>query len=300
MMCLPNGITTVGIELEGYWKASTRLAQVNCDDVCQHCAEEFDEAGDLIDGRSLCEECLWEATDLKEDGSVHYTNGIAPSHIAGEWASPILSSWAACVEAVRYNYPQQVSNLCGLHVHIGCDTRARRDFSIAPAYWKLLINRVEGLMPAQVTGRTAEWLTHRIKYGRSDETTTAYCVPNSMSERYGRYQHVNYGAYTDHGTIEVRLLPMSDHGAEEALCMIQAVLLSTSDYWTQPMYWDTEDQTISVEEDVILEPDEPITEAVSEIAYTVKGSVDHPEEEDQIDEDHTPQSDDTADDHEGD
>jgi hypothetical protein len=64
---------------------------------------------------------------------------------------------------------------------------------------------------------------------------------------------------------------MADHGADEALAMIEQVLLSTSAYWTQPVYWDVASSTVEVEEDVTIEPEDTVIEEEEPVTLEVEG-----------------------------
>jgi hypothetical protein len=276
----PNGIETVGVELEGFWDRS-EMPDFEYDDLCSYCQglierdDDEDSMGELPDPNDLCGECVHNIYGLKEDGSVHQPRGLYDV-VTGEYASSVLTSWRDLEYRVKRNYPHHVSNSTGLHVHIGCKDKALHNFSFSPTYWGILTNRLTDLVEAEaVTGRTAEWLTRRIEEGRSDDDADIYCAPNYVHQgmNSGRYYHVNYTSFHDHRTIEVRVLPMADHGPEEALRMIQEVLLATSQYWTQPVYWDTASSSVDVEDDVIVEEEENVLRKEDDRAFEVKGGV---------------------------
>jgi hypothetical protein len=268
----PTGIETVGIELEGFWDED-KLPSFDQDDLCEYCSDKMEFYPREEWGEHICDSCMMSLFDLKEDGSVYRPSGLY-NVITGEYASPVLRSWEGVVEAVQTHYPDHVSNRTGLHVHIGCKSSILHHFSFSPKYWKILNDRLEGLVEAgTVKGKTATWLTNRIHDGRSDSGADVYCAPNNYNYGIedGRYYHVNYGSFRRHRTIEVRVLPMADHGADEALAMIEQVLLSTSAYWTQPVYWDVASSTVEVEEDVTIEPEDTVIEEEEPVTLEVEG-----------------------------
>jgi len=268
----PTGIETVGVELEGFWDED-KLPSFGQDDLCSYCSDNLEHYDRDEWGEHLCDACMLSIFGLKEDGSVYRPSGLY-NVITGEYASPVLRSWEGVVEAVQTHYPDHVSNRTGLHVHIGCKSSTLHQFSFSPKYWKILNDRLEGLVEAgTVKGKTATWLTNRIHDGRSDSGADVYCAPNHYNYGLydGRYYHVNYDSFRRHRTIEVRVLPMADHGADEALAMIEQVLLSTSAYWTQPVHWDVASSTVEVEEDVTIEPEDTVIEEEESVTLEVEG-----------------------------
>lgn len=263
----PQGITTVGVEFEGYWERQGTPPEEPPDpEDCDHCTQ--DENG----GWHYCDDC-WvlhhpeendyhsdqderRQQDLKYDGSVACDENIdADAYVAGEAVSPILHNWAEVVEFTADRYPQQVDWKTGMHVHIGI-TQNLLNFSFAASYWSHLRGTLEDV-GSHCGPQTNEWLDHRLRTGRSTPDADYYCGPNTYKSRYERYNAVNYTAFEDHGTLEVRVCPMAHRAGtlsaeRQALSLIHGVLSATSEYWTSRQYWEQATGHINTEEDLTL------------------------------------------------
>ena len=274
-LVFPEGITTVGVELEGYWKTATPLGITSDPEDCDMCYwdEEYGEwvrcedCADDVDGYTIRR--ARRELGLKADGSVHVPRHLTLSHVAGEAASDILRTWPAVVDFVMSHYPDAGDHKCGMHVHLGC-TRDQWAFAFDPIYWMHL----QSTLAQTGTGcspQTQAWLNRRLKDGRSTAEADVYCAPNRQGEHYGRYWAVNYNAFDAHGTLEVRVNPMAEgmakgtyNPATQALNLIYTTLASTSTFWTTPSMWRQESQRATAAEDIRLEstietaPDEHI------------------------------------------
>jgi len=279
----PLDIQTVGVELEGHWLRPAGFSVASDDEPCEWCV--YDDEGDLD---HYCDDCRERAAEgyesrsgdgvrrylgLKQDGSVHLPYGLESTHINGEWASPILKDRAALERAVKTHYPDNVDYECGMHVHIGCPSEARMRYSRSYVYWELLDGMLRDLIGRGIVqDETADWLDLRLEEGRSTEDADVYCEPNYNLRDMGRYRRVNYGAYGDHGTIEIRVLPMAIYGAKEALPMIEAVLKATSRWWTDPTTWENAVSLVEAPTTMTLLPTDfifPDTPEVEENTYEV-------------------------------
>ena len=293
----PPGITTVGIELEGFWTRELDADDIEAEEpedcpwsLCEwDGGPEDDESDpdnwtrcwrceDVINGNNAPSSCdERDHQNLKEDGSVHCPPELQQTHVDGEATSPVLRSWAAVEEFVNASYPDAVNCYCGMHVHIGC-TRDQWGFSFDQNYWTHL-NQTLLNIGATCSQQTQDWLAYRIKHGRSADEADYYCVPNK--EEHGirhsdRYSAVNYRAFGAHGTLEIRVCPMAQghyhRGVRkdlppeaQALSLISGVLLATSDYWTQPLHWKKREHAVTIAEDLTLPtvtPDPPDEHAI--------------------------------------
>lgn len=147
-------------------------------------------------------------TGLKRDGSVV---GLS-SDYQGEIASVPLKSRDEAVKWLRANYPQEVNNTCGFHVHVG----------IAALHYSRLM--CEEFNSKFLAAMEDFWNCHRGATGfdlfRSRlDGQNAYCQkifrPEQQlwrNEAYGdrhsvpRYSQLNF-CYGRHGTLECRLFP---------------------------------------------------------------------------------------------
>jgi len=272
----PAGITTVGVELEGYWeRLGVDLPDPPDPEDCEYCVQN--EHGDW-DYCCDCYDLHYPSTDaddheernnrdLKYDGSVECDGSTFSDddYIAGEAASPILQSWSALKGWVHRSYPDGVDARTGMHVHLGC-SQGLHDFSFDPNYWGHLRHTLREVGEG-CTSMTQYWLENRLREGRSSDEVDAYCRPNRINDRWSRYLAVNYSAFEQHGTLEVRVCPMAEEGRSkdgthlsartQALALIKGVLRATSDYWTTPSYWTTRQGTITTPVDMTLGGEDP-------------------------------------------
>jgi hypothetical protein len=301
-MSFPSGITTVGVELEGYWDRPFQSGTPPEPEECEYCVWEADDGfedshyhedtryghwercldcQDILDGNNVDfyeghNSTARSELGLKADGSVYCPDGLTESHVSGEAASTILHTWGDVVEFVSRMYPAEVDYKCGLHVHMGC-TRDQWAFAFNPTYWQHL-NQTLAKIGEGCSPQTREWLENRLAEGRSDlDEGDCYCAPNTTGDRYGRYWAVNYNAWADHGTLEVRVNPMAvsaipgaditrrRHSTRQVLNLIYGTLQATSNYWTQPAMWPTEQGRVTLEEDLALSttPADPEVEHVT-------------------------------------
>lgn len=145
---------------------------------------------------------------LKRDGSVSGIN----SDYQGEVASPPIKGYDEAVAWLRANYPQEVNNTCGFHVHVG----------LAPLHYSRLM--CEEFNSKFLAAMEDFWNCHRGATGfdlfRSRlDGQNAYCQkvfrPEQQlwrNEAYGdrgslpRYSQLNF-CFGRHGTLECRLFP---------------------------------------------------------------------------------------------
>ena len=271
-LSFPQGITTVGVELEGYWERPEQEEYMDMTDMqdCEDCYR--DEDGEISEwcynhdpyhqGSNL-----YDHLGIKSDGSVH-CDGHWPEdyYVAGEAVSHVLHSWAGLCRWLDGAYPYGADYKTGMHVHMGC-TKQLLDFSFDPHYWEhlkaTLLAVGKDCAPA-----TRDWLQNRIYEGRSsEECDTRYCRPNEWStySRNERYNAVNYTSFDCHGTMEVRVCPMAEDGytpdgrfvdaATQSLALIYGVLKATSDYWTSVNYWHRRVGSATAMEDITLTDD---------------------------------------------
>jgi hypothetical protein len=172
-----NRIDAIGLELEGGWAETSRARRL-----------------------------------VKHDGSVR---GIDGNHVAGEVNSPPLSDFAACEAWLRENYPQQVNESCGFHVHVSLKP-LHYSRIMNPGYEPVFLEAMEDLYtrfrgePAfaqfrerldgqnqycQKIFRPEDQLWRREPYG---DRVGAHALP--------RYSQLNY-CWGRHGTMECRLFP---------------------------------------------------------------------------------------------
>lgn len=228
----PEAITTVGVELEGYWSEDdernyrTEYRQANL--------READDWMALTPSR-----CGSRPAGFKYDGSVHSRH----RYHSGEIATPGkgFKTWAPLRQWILEHYPTRVDAFCGLHIHLGV-TRDQLTYAFDTQFWKAL---KEELPKAVSQHSTKRWLVNRLADGRSSAAAGRYSSPNSMVTGIGRwtssarYRAVNYmGAYNTHKTMEIRVLPMAattsgpEKGSLEAVKMVWRTLAISSDFFT--------------------------------------------------------------------
>lgn len=298
-LTFPAGITTVGVELEGFWECPGLCGNTRPED-CDDCtwSDEYEEWHRC----SSCEDEVYDGytlrrsrreLDLIPDGSVCTPEHLSGSHISGESVSEILRDWSEVMDFVLAHYPDEVDESCGLHVHMGC-TRDQWSFAFDPLYWNLLRTSLmqigQGCSP-----QTRAWLNQRLAEGRSADRCEVYCAPNQRGtyldhygdrqprRTHGRYWAVNYEAFDSHGTLEVRVNPMAEgrgavtpervlptptrfghpyRPAIQALNLIYTTLTSTGTFWTDPDLWREETARAVVADDLTLQS--ALTPAVHE------------------------------------
>ncbi len=140
----------------------------------------------------------------------------------GEVASPAFRSLGSVQEWLRKTWPSESNETCGLHVHVsfppGLTGALASDKFLNYALRKL---EAWGRSHKLVKDDSAFW--HRLEGGNS------YCLKENHSERQimgggTRYTMFNFAAWHEHKTVECRLFPMFEGGAEVA-CEAVAVLL---------------------------------------------------------------------------
>jgi hypothetical protein len=263
MNAFPHSITTVGIEIEGFWARSTDWTDdIDPDPDCYDCS--YNEDGDCT---YRCDDCsrgsedkYLESLGLKEDGSVtSYAREACGSndYVGGEYASPVLSEWNALTRLISdcgtngAGYPPIVSAHTGMHIHLGV-TRHLYDFTLSEVYWSLIKRDLFDLVDSgKLPVQDAKWLDYRLRFGRSSDDVTSYCQPNSWERIWERYTHVNYSSYSSYGTIEIRACPAATTPAS-ALLMIEQVLRSTHNYWTNPSLWEQVSSEVRQPQDITL------------------------------------------------
>jgi hypothetical protein len=268
-LSFPRGITTVGIEFEGYWEREDRLWAEEHDPAdCEGCTwhadyGEWDYCSDFLNSDDN-----WESDDrerrrlnLKHDGSVWCDDdGDIPNadYIAGEKDSPILTRWTDVLRFAASYLPDAVDAKTGMHVHMGV-TESLLEFSCHPLYWNHLRTTLQEI-GSHCSAQTQAWLESRLRTGKSDrDQGTAYCRPNTdrPGDRENRYRMANYTAYESHGTLEIRVCPMAEGYTKadcerQTLALIYGVLQATSDYWTSKTYWQQAVGHINAVDDLTL------------------------------------------------
>jgi len=243
---LPVGITSIGIELEGYWATTDRRIYRSYYEGGNHnypTPDEWMEArtatvGNHANARE--ESC---PPEFKTDGSIHSIR----HHHSGEVAAPVpgFTTWSALQKFIREYYPTKVDGFCGMHVHLGCNHN-QLTYAYNPTFWKRLNDR---LLQTATQQRTKEWLTGRIEDGRSTASAHTYATPLQMPSRTeawknaGRYGAINYhAAFRTHRTMEIRVLPMAattlnhERAAIEAIHLVHTLAVITGDWWTNPRW----------------------------------------------------------------
>jgi len=278
-LSFPQGITTVGVEFEGYWERDESIPPPHNLDDCDVCTWDPDyneynycEAYYHEEDEEETERDARRRLDLKFDGSVWCDEWIPhEEYIAGEVASPILESWDAVMEFTADRLPDTVDYKTGMHIHMGI-TRALLEFSYSPKYWDHLRHTLTQV-GASCSPQTQAWMDARLATGKSSEEGSSYCMPNTMENRGERYCMANYTAFDAHGTLEIRVCPMA-LGARPAsrerqtLAMIYGVLQATSDYWTSRALWQQAAGYINAPEQLTLltselTPAPPITRTIT-------------------------------------
>jgi len=262
----PTSIKTIGVEVEGFWSKPPNWDS-ELDPDCYDC--DWEEHDDGVRERThLCYNCreeegmhrFLERHGLKEDGSVSgYAREATGSndYVGAEYASPVLHNWSDLVRSVSncgnrgLGYPNRVSAHTGMHVHIGV-TQELFDFTMSAVYWNLIrLDLLDLAEQGKLPEQDAKWLTHRCYHGTSSNEVAGYCHPNSWRRMWERYNHVNYTAFEQHGTIEVRVCPAATT-PESALIMVEQVLRSTHNYWTNPSLWEQVSSDVLQEQDLTL------------------------------------------------
>jgi hypothetical protein len=141
------------------------------------------------------------AARYKQDGSVtiqaEWKSGEIPS-------APLpVSDWFSVEDWISANYPDHVNRTCGIHVHLSFGVRnseiigrMRKD----PKLLRMLLRRLD------LWGKRNKVTNPRFWSRLRGENT--YCKPVWQRTGTGRRFAINFEAYEEHGTVEVRILPM--------------------------------------------------------------------------------------------
>lgn len=226
-----NFVYRVGIELEGGWKKlpeGVRLAHdgsvaIN-PGVEPPTARERErlerQVQSQLDQGIVTQR---QATQMLENA----IRGRAPDLQQGELPSEILEveKFPAWMKAY---YPSHVNGTCGLHVHMSFINAVYYQRLMTPKYPATIIAYIaawakkENLDPKhplwdRLAGKS-EYCQHRF-YADQQATSPK---DHNRSRAGHRYTVVNY-CHREHGTIEVRLLPMMD-ASDQGIRAVQAVL----------------------------------------------------------------------------
>lgn len=173
-----TNLDRIGIELEGAWN-------------CNNQPPELKEDGSVtVSGETTCEldDCDNCSGDILFDGEV--CSDFDSLDQAGYW--------------IMNNYPNDVNDTCGLHVHL----------STSKVNYSRLMDQN---FASQVLSSFEKWgrrlniqnesFWDRLENGRS-YCEKVFCPDLQIRGSGGRYTQFNYQAYSKHGTLEFRLLPM--------------------------------------------------------------------------------------------
>lgn len=142
---------------------------------------------------------------LKGDGSV----SAGGRHWVGEMASKPMYNWRNGESFIHDNYPDNVDSSCGLHVHISFKKALTGILVLADdsGYGDGLINVLHRWGAKNKIMPRSCFYT-RIN-GGNDFCKTEWNVRSLWSSHGGdRYTAVNFSAWREHGTVEIRVLPM--------------------------------------------------------------------------------------------
>lgn len=226
-----NFVYRVGIELEGGWKKLPDGARLAHDgsvlitpDIEPLAAREIERVRRQIQRQA--DSGVITARQA-EQMLANMVRGRAPELQQGELPSEILEleKYPAWMKAY---YPSHVNASCGLHVHQSFTNAVYYQRLMTPKYTATILKYVaawakkEGLPPAhpiwpRLAGKS-EYCQHKFY---ADQQATSPKDHNRT--RHGhRYTVVNY-PHREHGTIEVRLLPMME-GADLGIRAVQNIL----------------------------------------------------------------------------
>jgi len=229
---LPEGLTTVGVELEGYWHFDDERTYRPIYDRNNHANVE-----EWMDVKPTTK--AMRPPDYKYDGSVHrlhrYSNGEVCTPGKG------FRKWGPLRQWILEHYPTRVDAFCGLHIHLGV-SKDQLTYAFDNQFWKEL---TQSLPEAVTQSTTKRWLANRLAEGRSSAAAGRYSVPNTVVtdlrrwENSGRYRAINYmESFYAHKTMEIRVLPMAattkgpERAALEAVHMVWSALKITADFFT--------------------------------------------------------------------
>lgn len=117
---------------------------------------------------------------------------------------------------MRRMWPQRVDESCGMHVHVSLKTPQMMDVLRMRhrQLWRHLKRELSKKKFAEVPH-----LHYRLS-GRNSFCRTAITDPR---DQYDRYHALNWGAYYDHGTLEVRVLPQTED-IKTGIALIETVV----------------------------------------------------------------------------
>jgi hypothetical protein len=223
-------LSTVGVELEGYWDSNGAPA--------------------IKDDGSVSLEDSYEYYDEDDQLTVlagEYAPADAYFNNYGELAGWIRRYWP---DAEYGDESSGVDYKCGMHIHIGCSVD-QLVHAYSPVLWRSLSKslRLACTTPFSDTryGRTvayggvetqtADWLKHRLDHGCSETYAFRGCPVHTAALddwRNDRFFRVNYASWhLDRPTVEVRVLPMAVGGPAEALHLLRSVLTTVDRFWSR-------------------------------------------------------------------
>jgi hypothetical protein len=161
----------------------------------------------------------WEHNDdadIKYDGSL---SGLETNYV-GEIVSDPYVRFGHLHNFIRNNYPDEVNSSCGFHIHYsGIDFER-----ITKRSHDLFLRMCREYAKKRLADPTKQRAIRRLN---GDNT---YCEPHYDADVEDRYRAVNFRAYHDHGTVEIRLWPMPKH-ATTAIRIHQFTTAFVARHW---------------------------------------------------------------------
>lgn len=173
---------------------------------CENLPKAFDKVGIEIEGRFLNLSAVQTRSEGVllggyQDGSVY----SSPDSDATPWEFQTKpgSLRSACQQLVDF-YPDETDSSAGMHVHVSFDAV---DITMLndPAFFRYFKARWEA-WGAKMQLHPRSQFFRRLQ-GRNDFCQPAGDRPYTIN-RMDRYAQLNFSAFSEHGTVECRLLPM--------------------------------------------------------------------------------------------
>lgn len=213
-----NRVAAVGIELEGGWD--------------KNCGEEMHTDNSVKFPPPIDVAVIDPNTGLS---AVNVT-GVRPKYGIGEVISKPLPP-AMMDEWVMRCYPQHVNGTCGLHVHMSFFYKLNYSRLMTPDFGIAIIEAVKEFgFDEGLAGDHPLWL--RITDTNHPHCAQTYCGDKqvlvkgkdyrSRGTDHSRYTAINY-CYSQHKTIECRLLPMFETAAQ-SIRAIRCIIDTTNKF----------------------------------------------------------------------
>ena len=247
-------INLVGIELEGAWEKYNQAGECIRNQAPQNLKgdssvetrlrynQDFCYDDNNCNGPSCSDRCDKRHGWIGEIAS----HAIVPQpHVLGQW--------------ITRNYPDKVDSSCGLHIHAS--------FINNNDYAKLVTEKFGDFLNAELKkfGKKYNLSRYHRLWTRLDGEY--YCEKSFIGEAQisglteHRYTQVNYYAYHQHGTVEIRTLP-AFRDCYIAIAAIYTVIRSIEKFLTQ-FDLDIENGTVNFQE--FTECDHQIADNLSDI-----------------------------------